>query len=82
MRTTTLSPKVREAIKKDKTLFLMWRMISYEYDDEIDPLHNPDYVKRSIAHEETLFKHLLKDREELEEEWEKITTLTPPTIQI
>jgi hypothetical protein len=46
-----LNDHVREVLKTDFHLFLVFAGMHGRYDDEIHPLHNPDWVKGAQKHE-------------------------------
>lgn len=42
---TFLNEEVKAEVENSPALYLAWRLVYNKYDNEIDPLHNPDYVK-------------------------------------
>jgi hypothetical protein len=63
-----LNDEVRKIVTEDFELWLVFNGIFGAYDDDIDPLHNPDWVKLQKRNEYGLLEHArlrlidLKDR--------------------
>lgn len=56
-----LNPDVEKEVMQDIVLYVAYRIRYGVYDDEIDPLHNPDFVKKeSIIEVEKLNKLKIK----------------------
>lgn len=59
-----LSPIVREALKADRELFLLFAERHQGYDWEIDPLHRESYRVESAKKEEQLLQDLREQRDQ------------------
>jgi len=51
MRTRFLNPDVEREVRANPTLWVTWCITVGDYDDDIDPLHNPDFVARAKRRE-------------------------------
>ena len=58
MRYLFLNRKVKEEVTADPELFLVYRSMYGDYDPEIDPLHNPDWVARKQAVEKDRLEYV------------------------
>ena len=58
MRTRFLNPVVEREVRDNETLFVAWCLTIDDVDDDIDPTHNPDWVKRRQQREANLLATL------------------------
>ena len=59
-----LNPHVEATVMESVSLLAMWVVTRQPYDDEIEPLHNPDWVRSAKLKEEA---HLAKLQGALQE---------------
>ena len=66
-----LNKDVEKEVVSNHELYVAWRLAYSHYDDDIDPLHNPDWVRwqqrREAQHLEDLKLKILDFKAELDE---------------
>jgi hypothetical protein len=62
-----LNRDVEREVVHNWELFLMWKL---SYDDEIDPIHNPDWLKRAQENEAEVLVRMKTDLERLRIEYQ------------
>lgn len=68
-----LNQEVLKEISEDKMLYVMWREIVGEYDWEIQPLHNPYWVRDRSKDEVYILERLKKDLKKYSEEFAEVS---------
>lgn len=60
-----LNDDVKTEVEASPILYLAWHLTNSKYDGDIDPLHNPDYVRKckniEIERLKSLKKKIYKD---------------------
>jgi hypothetical protein len=69
MKRRFLNEAVQREVEKDLMLSIAWGLLEGTYDDEIDPVHNLDWVRIQQKREELAFTTLRTNVESLRKEW-------------
>lgn len=69
---TFVNEEVQKEVQESPELYLTW-MLSYgKYDDEIDPLHNPDWVKSQKILEVNKLENLKNRIQRIKDEYKTL----------
>ena len=66
-----LNEDVKEEVLSSELLFIAYFFTYSPYDSEIDPLHNPDWVKMQSKYEVEKLKEVKKELEKIKEYYKK-----------